>query len=108
VYQPEAAASGGRHSLGLSDDFGVIVGIFSNDGLEDVGELRVFLERVWSWWNCGAGAEGDLGSGRIGGKEGEDVSAERFFVGKDVLSKVSRSMRTGRKYKYNVRIAFKC
>jgi hypothetical protein len=89
VYHAQAAASRERHCLGLGDDFGIIVRMLGNDGLQDIGEPWVFLERVWSWRDSGACAESDLTSRRIGREEGEDVSAEGFLVGKDVLSSVS-------------------
>src|SRR5436309_10860729 len=61
--------------------------MFGNDGLQDLGEPKVFLERVWSRRDRGAGPDGQLRSWRVGAEEGQDVSAtDGVWRGEDVLS----------------------
>ena len=59
--------------------------VLGDDGLEDVGEFRVFSQGIGGWGNGGCGAQGDFGRGRVGGEEGEDVATQSFFVREDVL-----------------------
>jgi hypothetical protein len=81
----EVPTAGRCHGLRLGNDLGVAVGMLCNNRLQDMGELWVFLERVWGRWDGRGDAEGDFGSWRVGGKEGEDVSAEGLLAREDVL-----------------------
>jgi hypothetical protein len=59
--------------------------MFGGNGLENAQKPRVLLEGVWSGWELGGGANGELSGGRIRGQKGKDMGIGSYRIGEYIL-----------------------
>jgi hypothetical protein len=75
------------HNLRLGLYVRVLMGVFGGNGLENVQKPRVLLEGVWSRWELGGCANGELSGGRIGGQKAEKMSTGSRRIREYILQK---------------------